>query len=105
MDYVTSYYSKLRALWAELDVMIPSPGCTCEDSTMYVEHLRSQRLMQFLMGLNQRFGHIRSSILSRKLVITVNEACAVAAQKESQRTLRVLDKTRDPLIFLVGRTQ
>lgn len=43
--------------------------------------------------------------MARKPVITVNEAYAIAAQEESQRTLGVLDKTRDPLTFLAGRTQ
>jgi len=57
------------------------------------------------MGLNESFGHIRSSILARKPVVTVNEAYAVAAQEESQRALGVLDRNKDPLTFLAGRTQ
>ncbi|XP_015169404.1 uncharacterized protein [Solanum tuberosum] len=89
-----------RDLWSELDVMIPSPGCNCEDSTAYVGHLRSQRLLQFLMGLNESFSSIRSNILAKKPVITVNEAYAVAAQEESQRALGVSERTRDPLTLL-----
>ncbi|KAH0708888.1 hypothetical protein KY284_010315 [Solanum tuberosum] len=104
-DSVTSYYSKLRDLWAELEVMIPSPSCSCDDSAAYVNHLRSQRLLQFLMGLNESFSNIRSNILARKPMVTVNEAYAVAAQEESQRTLGVSDRNRDPLTLLAGRNQ
>uniref|UniRef100_A0A3Q7HKF6 CCHC-type domain-containing protein n=1 Tax=Solanum lycopersicum TaxID=4081 RepID=A0A3Q7HKF6_SOLLC len=104
-DSVTSYYSKLKDLWAELDVMIPSPGCNCEDSTIYVRHLRSHRLLQFLMGLNKSFCSIRSNILSRKPTVTVNEAYAAAAQEENQRALGVSEKTRDPLTLLAGKPQ
>ena len=104
-EFVTSYYSKLKDLWTELDVMIPSPGCNCEDSTIYVRHLRSQRLLQFLMGLNESFSSIRSNILSRKPTVTVNEAYAVAAQEENIRALGVSDKTRDPLTLLAGKSQ
>ncbi|XP_049358902.1 uncharacterized protein LOC125823596 [Solanum verrucosum] len=102
--YVTSYYSKLRDLWAELDVMIPSPCCNFEDSTAYMGHLRSHRLLQFLMGLNESFSSIRSNIVAQKPVVTVNEAYAVAAQ-ESQRALGVSERTRDYLTLLAGKAQ
>ncbi|XP_055826323.1 uncharacterized protein LOC129894684 [Solanum dulcamara] len=104
-DSVTPYYSKLRDLWFELDVMIPSCGCNYEDLTSYVEHLISQRLLQFLMGLNESFGNNRSNILARIPVVTVNKVYAIAAQEDRQRALEVMDKTRDALTLLVGRTQ
>ncbi|XP_055832035.1 uncharacterized protein LOC129900963 [Solanum dulcamara] len=85
--------------------MIPSPECNCADSTSYVEHLKSQRLLQFLMGLNESFRNIRSNILARKSVVTVNEAYVVAAQEENQRALKVIYKTRDALTLLASMTQ
>ncbi|KAK4710370.1 hypothetical protein R3W88_004883 [Solanum pinnatisectum] len=53
----------------------------------YMGHLRSQRLLQFLMGLNKSFSSIRSYILARKPVVTVNKAYVVATQEEGQRAL------------------
>ncbi|XP_069152953.1 uncharacterized protein [Solanum lycopersicum] len=104
-DSVTSYYSKLKDLWAELDVMIPSPGCNCENSTAYVGHIRSQSLLKFLMGFNESFSSIRSNILAGKPTVTVNEAYAVATQEESQRALGVSERTRDHLTLLAGKAQ
>lgn len=38
-DTVTTYYSKLRDLWDELDVMAPNPSCDCLESKPYIEHI------------------------------------------------------------------
>lgn len=69
-DSVTEYYSKLRDLWDEYDVLVPSPSCKCDDAKPYIEHLHQQRLIMFLMGLNETFSHVRRSILyNQKLML------------------------------------
>ncbi|XP_070013225.1 uncharacterized protein LOC142162429 [Nicotiana tabacum] len=62
-DSVTSYFSKLKDLWNELDIITPLPLCDCEESRPYVDHLMRQRLLQFLMGLNESYSHVRSAVL------------------------------------------
>ncbi|OIS97834.1 hypothetical protein A4A49_62324, partial [Nicotiana attenuata] len=76
-DSVTSYFSKMKDLWDELDVLVPLSSCDCEESRPSVEHLRSQRLLQFLMGLNESNSNIRSNVLIKSPVVTVNEAYAI----------------------------
>ncbi|XP_060216271.1 uncharacterized protein LOC132643754 [Lycium barbarum] len=88
-----------------MDTMIPSPGCDCEESAVYVMHFRSQRLLQFLMGLNESYGASRSNILARKPTVTINEAYAIATQEENQRTLGVGDRHKAPLTLLADRNQ
>lgn len=105
MDSVTSYYSKMKDAWNELDIMAPMPHCGCEESRQYIEHLRSQRLLQYVMGLNESYSQIRSSILSKGPATTVNESYAIAAQEETQRTLGVVDGHKEALSLLAGRTQ
>ncbi|XP_019068223.1 uncharacterized protein [Solanum lycopersicum] len=69
-DSVTEYYSKLRDLWDQYDVLVPSPSCKCDDAKPYIEHLHQQRLIMFLMGLNETFSHVRRSILyNQKLML------------------------------------
>lgn len=55
-DSVTTYYLKMRDLWDEIDMMIPSPSCDYELSRPYAEHIKQQRLLQFLVGLNESFA-------------------------------------------------
>nr|XP_009792311.1 PREDICTED: uncharacterized protein LOC104239381 [Nicotiana sylvestris] len=103
-ESVTSYYSKMKDCWDELDVLTPLPSCDCEESLPYVVHLRSQRLLQFLMVLNESHSNIRSNLLARRPIMSVNEAYATVSQEESQRLLGVVDVNKEPLTMLVGRT-
>ncbi|XP_070054583.1 uncharacterized protein [Nicotiana tomentosiformis] len=105
LDSVTSYYTKIKDLWDELDVLAPLSSCDCEESRTYVVHLKSQRALQFLMGLNESYDNVRSNILARRPVVTVNEAYVVVTQEESQRSLGLVDTHSDPLTMLAGRIQ
>ncbi|XP_019240679.1 PREDICTED: uncharacterized protein LOC109220673 [Nicotiana attenuata] len=104
-DSVTTYYSKMNDLWSELDVLVPLSSCDCEEARPSIEHLANQRLLQFLMGLNESYSNVRSNVLPRRPVVTVNEAYAIVTHEESQRSLGVGDANRDPLTMLAGRTQ
>ncbi|XP_075103107.1 uncharacterized protein LOC142177932 [Nicotiana tabacum] len=50
----------MKDLWDELDVIAPLASCDCEESRPSVELLKNIRLLQFLMGLNESYGNIRS---------------------------------------------
>ncbi|XP_009776502.2 uncharacterized protein [Nicotiana sylvestris] len=104
-DSVTSYFSKMKALWDELDILAPLPSCDCKESRPYVDHLVRQRLLQFLMGLNESYSQIRSNILQRRPVFTINQAYSATVQEESQRALGVVETNKDPLTMLAGRGQ
>ncbi|XP_070040795.1 uncharacterized protein [Nicotiana tomentosiformis] len=57
---VSVYYSRLKDLWDEYDLMMPPPSCDCEKSKDFAVHLQYQRLLQFLMGLNEGYSQSRS---------------------------------------------
>ncbi|XP_019233513.1 PREDICTED: uncharacterized protein LOC109214086 [Nicotiana attenuata] len=48
---VLTHFTKLKDLWAEYDSILPPPL----SATEYIEQLEFQRLLQFLMGLNDGF--------------------------------------------------
>lgn len=50
---VSVFYSKLKDLWDEYDSMMPPPSCNCEKSREYQAQLQYQRLLQFMIGLNE----------------------------------------------------
>lgn len=83
-DLVTSYYTKMKDLWDEMDVLAQLFSCDCEEFRSSVEHLKLQRVLQFLIGLNESYGNVRSNILARRPVVTVNKAYVVVTQEESQ---------------------
>ncbi|KAH0705867.1 hypothetical protein KY289_010943 [Solanum tuberosum] len=60
---VTVYFSRMKNYWDKIDALVPTAGCSCEASRPSIELLRNQCLLQFLMGLNESFSHVRSDIL------------------------------------------
>ncbi|XP_070042577.1 uncharacterized protein [Nicotiana tomentosiformis] len=88
MDNLTRIYR----LWTEIAKSRP-----------YVEHLVRQRLLQFLMGLNESYSQARSNVLQRRPVLLVNQDYVVAVQEESQRALGVVEPNKEPLTMLAGR--
>lgn len=50
------YFTKLKELWAEYDVLVPFLNCGCPKSKEHVVHLQQQRMMQFLNGLNDTYN-------------------------------------------------
>ncbi|XP_070005427.1 uncharacterized protein [Nicotiana sylvestris] len=70
-DSVSTYFTKLKELWAEYDAMVLIPN-----SKEYVEQLQQQRLMQFLSGLNETCDQARRQILMKTVEPTLNQAYA-----------------------------
>ncbi|XP_075083553.1 uncharacterized protein LOC142167287 [Nicotiana tabacum] len=104
-DTVTTYFSKIKDFWDELDILAPLSSCDCEEARPSIEHLKSQRLLQFLMGLNESYSSIRSNILSGRPVFRVNEVCAIVTQEESQSNLGVVDVNNEPLNLLARKAK
>ncbi|KAH0639676.1 hypothetical protein KY285_036262 [Solanum tuberosum] len=82
---VSVYYSKLKDLWDEYDSITPPPVCGCAKSKDYTDSLLRQKLLQFLMGLNDNYSQARSQILMMNPTLSVNQCYAIIIQDESQR--------------------
>ncbi|XP_022892016.1 uncharacterized protein LOC111406885 [Olea europaea var. sylvestris] len=61
---ITYYYGKLKELWEELASLQPVNTCTCRAAKTISETQDSDKVYQFLLGLNDSFQHIRSQILA-----------------------------------------
>ncbi|XP_060212214.1 uncharacterized protein LOC132639830 [Lycium barbarum] len=99
---VSVYYSKLKELWNEYDMIVLAPSCGCPNSKDYVEHLQEQRLLQFLSGLNDAYDHNRRRILLKTIAPTINQAYAMITEVESDTSINVNSSARvttqnDPL--------
>lgn len=56
---VSAYFTKLKNLWDEYDSILPTPSCDCSKAKEFVEQMHYQRLLQFLMGLNDSYSQAR----------------------------------------------
>ncbi|XP_070028588.1 uncharacterized protein LOC142170500 [Nicotiana tabacum] len=86
---VSEYYSKLICAWDEYwsMVVVPLP-CECTKHKEYAENKEQQRLVQFLMGLNETYAQARSQVLLSVPIPTLNQAYNMIMQDESQRSNR-----------------
>ncbi|GJV85459.1 ribonuclease H-like domain-containing protein [Tanacetum coccineum] len=82
---VSEYYHRLNSLLREFDIMTKLPKCSCAAKEVVSKHNRLIKNMQFLMGLNDVFQPIRSSLLSRETFPDVKDAFAIISREESHR--------------------
>ncbi|GJS24273.1 ribonuclease H-like domain-containing protein [Tanacetum coccineum] len=76
---VSEYYHKLNSLWREFDILTKLPDCVCEARAELIDHGKLMRLMQFLMGLDDVYQPIRSSLLTREILPEVRDAFLIIA--------------------------
>nr|GEX68394.1 ribonuclease H-like domain-containing protein [Tanacetum cinerariifolium] len=74
---VSEYYHKLNSLGREFDILIKLRDCTCEAIAELIDHGKLLRLMHFLIGLDDVYQAIRSSILTRKILPEVKDAFVI----------------------------
>ncbi|CAL1377567.1 unnamed protein product [Linum trigynum] len=89
---VSAFYTQLRALWEEAQSLSPTELCTCGSCTCGLERRiqdkeETARLYDFLMGLDESFGTVRSQVLSMKPTPKLAEAFNLVLNDEQQRLL------------------
>lgn len=82
---VSVYFSTLKRLRDEFQSLVTLPSCECSSARAYLDHEEQQRLIQFLMGLNDSYGHIWSKIPMMNPLPSVNQAYSIVIHKESTR--------------------
>ncbi|XP_016447079.1 uncharacterized protein LOC107772108 [Nicotiana tabacum] len=86
---IAAYFTKLKRLWDELDalniIICCSCVCVCEGKAKLTKSLEDQRLIQFLMGLNDIYAQARENILMMNLFSSIDVAYSLLLQDKNQR--------------------
>ncbi|XP_075080014.1 uncharacterized protein LOC142165337 [Nicotiana tabacum] len=89
---ITSYYTKMKKLWEELNTLITKSHCACNCSCGAKESMhkaeQDKRLIQFLMGLNETYTVVRGSILMMNPLPSIAQAFSLLIQEERQREIK-----------------
>ncbi|GMI76013.1 hypothetical protein HRI_001270600 [Hibiscus trionum] len=89
---VGAYYTQLKIVWDELASLKPvctCSTCTCEGVRKMIDEQQRELTMQFLMGLNESFAHVRGQILLLDPLPSITKVFSLVAQEESQRSIRL----------------
>ncbi|GJY07489.1 hypothetical protein Tco_0374543 [Tanacetum coccineum] len=84
---ISEYYHKLNSLWREFDILTKLPDYVCEARVELIDHGKLLKLMPFLMGLDDIYQPIRSSLLTREILHEVNDTFVTIAREESHRAI------------------
>ncbi|KAM3282710.1 hypothetical protein P3S67_026355 [Capsicum chacoense] len=83
------YFTRLKKLWDELNSLNSNIQCSCvcmcEGKLKLKKSLEDERLIQFLMGLNDTYSQARSNILMINPLPNINLAYSLILHDESQR--------------------
>ncbi|GKA55205.1 ribonuclease H-like domain-containing protein, partial [Tanacetum coccineum] len=82
---VSEYYHKLDSLWREFDILTKLTPCSCDAKTELGKHQQLMKLMQFLMGLDDVYQPIRSSLLTQTELPEIKDAFIIVCREESHR--------------------
>ncbi|XP_016458497.1 uncharacterized protein LOC107782168 [Nicotiana tabacum] len=89
---ITSYYTKMKKLWEELNALNAHAQCSCQcicgAKASIQKAEQDRRLIQFLMGLNEVYIVVRGSILMMNPLPSIAQAFSTLIQEEKQSEVR-----------------
>ena len=90
---IAAYFNKAKRLWDEFTAASASPRCTCgkcecEVNARLQNYFQDQKLIQFLMGLNESYTQVRGNILMINPTPTLSQVYSLLIQEERQRQVR-----------------
>ena len=72
---VTTYYNTLKVLWHEVDIYQHIEMESPKNVAKLVDLLERQRIFEFFTGLNLELDQVRSRILGKVPIPSLNEVC------------------------------
>ena len=85
---ISTYYTKVKSLWDELDDLDEVPDCACASAEKIFKREQNKKLLQFLMGLNDDYNSIRGNILIMSPLPSISQVYSMLIQEEKQREIR-----------------
>ena len=90
---IANYYTKAKQLWDEAHAVGGILKCTCAKCECGVnrklhKYNEEQKLIQFLIGLNNSYTTVRRSILMMTPFPTLSQAYSLLVQEERQRQVK-----------------
>ncbi|XP_073019436.1 uncharacterized protein [Primulina eburnea] len=86
---ISSYYCNLKQLWDEYSSLVVLPSCECATARQYIAHDQQQKLLQFLMGLNESYTPLRSQILMMRPLPSVEASLLPTTDVAADKTTTV----------------
>lgn len=90
---IAAYYNKAKILWDELSNLDAIPvctcqGCKCDARASLLKFRQNQKVIQFLVGLNDSYANVRRNILMMSPLPSMAQVYSLLIQEEKETKLR-----------------
>lgn len=82
---IIEYFNKLSKLWDELSCIVPVVACDCDIGKIVAQDNLDDRVVQFLMGLNETYDSVVNQIMLMKPLPSIDNVYSMLLTAESQR--------------------
>ncbi|XP_059285816.1 uncharacterized protein LOC132039334 [Lycium ferocissimum] len=86
---IAGYFTKVKKIWDELNALITFDHCSCKcicgGKVKTIKSHQDGRLIEFLMGLNNSYSSVKSTVTMMDPLPTVGSAYSLLIQEEKQR--------------------
>ncbi|XP_062099791.1 uncharacterized protein LOC133805634 [Humulus lupulus] len=84
---IQTYFTRLKILWDSVREYRPQLVCHCGAMKTILEYQEQDRVLEFLVGLNDSYSVAQSQILMQDPLPTINKVYSTLIQEERQRGL------------------
>uniref|UniRef100_A0A803QQV4 Retrotransposon Copia-like N-terminal domain-containing protein n=1 Tax=Cannabis sativa TaxID=3483 RepID=A0A803QQV4_CANSA len=84
---VTTYFTRRKALWDLIQEYRPLPPCQCGAKKIIQGYQEEDKVLKFLIGLNESYNNVRCQILMQEPLHIINRAYASVILEERQREI------------------
>ncbi|XP_074297463.1 uncharacterized protein LOC141628189 [Silene latifolia] len=97
-ESIVVYYNKLKCHWDDIEDLEPSRDCTygimstctCNVLKKVLEMASREKVISFLMGLDDAYDNLKTKILSMDPLPSINKTYYLVQQIESQKSFSKL---------------
>ncbi|XP_039071462.1 uncharacterized protein LOC120218595 [Hibiscus syriacus] len=103
---VSHYYTQLKNVWDELfsiRQLCSCLQCTCGVVQRMIAEQQQEEVIQFLMGLNESYAHIRGQILLMDHLPSISKVFTLVVQEENQRNVQTIHPISEPTFAVKAR--
>lgn len=94
-DTVAQYFHKLTRIWQDLDLFESYEWESIMDQAYYKQVVEADRVYKFLTSLNDEFDEVRSRVINKKPLPSINEVFSKVRSEESRRNVILGKKSTD----------
>jgi hypothetical protein len=94
---ISTYFTKMKKLWQELDNFMPIPISNCIDNCNAIARMKkykdSDQVIRFLKGLNEQYSAVKSQIMLMDPLPPIGRVYSLLVQQE-RKTAIPLDESK-----------